>query len=346
MKSYKNLFEKIVSFDNLVLAAQRAQRGKRFRSEVLKFNYNLEKELLLLQDELISGTYQPGAYRTFYVYEPKCRLISAAPYRDRVVHHAICNILVPYWDKSMIPDNYACRVDKGSHRAIARFHYLAKKYPYVLKCDIRKFYDSIDHQILQEILFKHIPETRIRALLAKIIDCAGRISGLPDERDVPCERRRAGRISGLPIGNLTSQWFANLYLTGFDWFAVRQLKTGGYVRYMDDFACFARTKQELHFLRGRLAEYLAGLRLAFSPGKCNLYRTASGVNFLGFRIFPTHRKLLKHNVHRLKRRLRYFQRKLRQQKITLADIRCSLMSWLGHAQAGNARSLVAALFCW
>jgi len=326
MKSYKNLFERIVAFDNLLLAAQRSQRGKRFRNEVLKFNYDLEKELLLLQTELIAGTYQPGQYRTFYVYEPKCRLIAAAPYRDRVVHHAICNILVPYWDRAMIPDNYACRVGKGSHRAIARFHYFAKKYPYVLKCDIRKFYDSIDHRILQEILFKHIPEIRVRALLTKIINCAG-------------------RTGGLPIGNLTSQWFANLYLTGSDWFAVRQLKAGGYVRYMDDFACFARTKQELHFVRRRLCEYLAGIRLAFAPGKCNLYRTADGVNFLGFRIFPTHRRLLKHNVHRLKRRLRCFSRRLRQNEITLADIRCSLMSWLGHAQAGNARSLATALFC-
>jgi retron-type reverse transcriptase len=161
MKSHKNLFERIVSFDNLLLAATKAQKCKRFKNEVLKFNFNLEKELLNLQEELIPGEYTPGQYRTFYVNDPKHRKISAAPYRDRVIHHAVCNIFAPLWDKAMIFDSYACREGKGTHKAICRFTEFARKNNYVLKCDIGKFFDSINHSILKYFLFSRIKENKV-----------------------------------------------------------------------------------------------------------------------------------------------------------------------------------------
>jgi retron-type reverse transcriptase len=328
MKSYKNLFARITDFANLHEAARLTQKGKRFCPETLRFNYGLERELLALQEELLSGAYQPGGYRAFYVNDPKHRRINVAPYRDRVVHHAICNILAPLWDSSMIADTYACRKGKGTHQAILRFNQFARRYPYVLKCDISKFYDSIDHAVLKKILFRRIPEVKVRALLAKIVDSAAVVSGT---------------TASLPIGNLTSQWFANLYLSDFDYFVKTTLCCPAYVRYMDDFAFFAATKTKLHTVFSVARDYLAGLGLTLVERKCNLYRVTDGVNFLGFKIFPTHRLLLKRNIHRVKRRLCWFQRRFKTGDLSLQTVRQSMASWRGHARWGDTYSLCVAL---
>ncbi len=146
MKTYKNLYDSICAFDNLRLAAKKAQRGKRNQTNVSRFNIELEKELLLIRHELQDHVYQPGAYRTFTIYEPKIRLISAAPYRDRVVHHALCNIIEPIFERTFIFDSYANRVGKGTHKTIKRYQAFSRKNCYVLKCDIRKYFPSIDHE--------------------------------------------------------------------------------------------------------------------------------------------------------------------------------------------------------
>jgi retron-type reverse transcriptase len=320
MKSYKNLFERIVSFENLLLAARKAQKGKRYRDNVLNFNYSLEQELFELQNKLINGDYSPGTYHTFIINDPKTREISVAPYRDRVVHHAVCNVIAPYWDKSMVHDAYACRKDKGTHKAILRFTEYARKNKYVLKCDIRKYFASIDHARLKEILFKKIPERKARALLAGIIDSNG-----------------SGR--GLPIGNLTSQWFANMYLNDFDHWLKENIKCATYIRYMDDFTIFADDKKVLGDILSKIREYMTGLYLKLHENKCQTFRTADGVNFLGFRIYPTHRVLLKRNVHRVKRRLRYFQRKYAEGLMDISVIQRSLASWLGHVKWGDTYNL-------
>jgi retron-type reverse transcriptase len=145
MKRYGNLWPAITAFDNLLQAHRQAQKGKRFRGNVLAFNHNLESELLRLKDELLTKTYQPGPYRTFEIVEPKRRMISAAPYRDRVIHHALCNVIVPLMEPTFIDDSYANRVGKGSHRALRRFTQFAHNYRYVLQCDIQKYFPSIDH---------------------------------------------------------------------------------------------------------------------------------------------------------------------------------------------------------
>jgi len=152
MKRYGNLYHQIVEFENLLLAARQAQKGKKFRDNVLKFNYNLENELIKLKQDLIDKTYQPGSYRTFHLTSPKSRLISAAPYRDRVVHHALCNIIVPIFEKTFIDDSYANRLGFGTHRALKKFTHFARNSQYILQCDIRKYFPSIDHEILKQLL--------------------------------------------------------------------------------------------------------------------------------------------------------------------------------------------------
>ena len=170
MKRYGKLWHQIIDWSNLLLAARYAQKGKRFRDNVLAFNYNLEPELFKLESELKSKTYRPGKYRSFRIYDPKPRLISAAPYRDRVVHHALCNIIVPLIEKSFIHDTYANRVGYVTHRALARFIEFARSSRYVLQCDIRKYFPSIDHEILKQIIRRKIKCQDTLWLIELIID--------------------------------------------------------------------------------------------------------------------------------------------------------------------------------
>ena len=170
MKRYGNLWTQITDFSNLLSAAQKAQKGKRFRANILAFNYNLEQELQQLQTELQTKTYIPGEYRTFEIKEPKPRMISAAPYRDRVVHHALCNVIAPIFERTLIHDCYANRVGFGSHRALRRFTKFARSSKYVLQCDIRKYFPSIDHEILKSILRRKIKCPDALWLIDTLID--------------------------------------------------------------------------------------------------------------------------------------------------------------------------------
>ncbi len=239
MKRYGNLWDQIVDWSNLFLAARYAQKGKRFRDNVLAFNYNLEPELFKLQFELKAKTYCPGAYRSFRIYDPKPRLISAAPYRDRVVHHALCNIIVPLLDRSFIHDTYANREGYGTHRALKRFIEFARSSQYVLQCDIRKYFPSIDHEIFKQIIRRKIKCKDTLWLIDSIID--GSNLQEPVVEYFPGDDSLTPMISrkGLPIGNLTSQFFANLYLNNFDHFIKEKLRVKKYLRYVDDFSLFS-----------------------------------------------------------------------------------------------------------
>lgn len=239
MKRYGNLWPAIIDFSNLLAAARHAQKGKRFRPNVLDFNYNLEQSLLDLKAELESKTYKPGKYRTFEIKEPKPRLISAAPYRDRVVHHALCNVIVPIIEPTLIYDTYANRECKGTHRALQRFTRYARSSTCLLQGDIQKYFPSIDHEILKTRLRRKIKCPDTLWLIDRIID--GSNEQIPaafhfrnDDLLSPLGRRR-----GLPIGNLTSQFFANVYLSGFDHFVKQTLGVKKYLRYVDDFALFS-----------------------------------------------------------------------------------------------------------
>jgi len=217
----------MISFESLLEVAAKAQRGKRFRPAVARFHFTLERELLVLQAELASKTYRPGPYRSFYIYEPKQRLISAAPYRDRVVHHALTGVLEPIFERSFVFDSYACRKGKGTHAAVARCRNHARRFRYVLKADIRKFFPSVDHDILKHLIAGKIKDPNVLWLMGLILDHSNPQEPLlqwfpEDDLFTPAERRR-----GFPIGNQTSQFFANVYLDPLDHFVKDRLGVDG-----------------------------------------------------------------------------------------------------------------------
>jgi len=344
MKRYGNLWHQIIAFENLLNAARQAQRGKRFRHNVLTFNYNLETELFQLKTELEQKTYQPGTYKTFEIVEPKRRLISAAPYRDRVVHHALCNIIVPIFERTFIADSYANRVGFGTHRALRRFTQFARSHRYVLQCDIRQYFPSIDHAILKTQLRRKLKCKDTLWLIDTIIDNSNEqdpvVDHFPgDQLLTPLERRR-----GLPIGNLTSQFFANVYLNGLDHFIKEQLKIKNYVRYVDDFALFSDDHECLAIARSAIEDYLAGVRLTIHPIKSQLFETKQGANFLGFRILPDRIRVRTENLRRARRRIRRLQTDYNQGKISGQEIYQSLQSWVAHLEQGDTWRLRQKIF--
>lgn len=237
MKRLGHLWDSIVTFDNLLLAYRKARRGKRSRDEVALFALNLEKELFQIQEALVNQTYQPGTYRLFILYERKPRQISAAPFRDRVVHHALMNIVEPLLDKRFIADSYACRQGKGVHLAVARYQQWANRYAYALKLDVARYFPSIDHTILKAQIAHHLKDPQVLWLFDTILDHSPLFPPAPliyfpgDDLFTPVERRK-----GIPIGNLTSQFLANLYLDGLDHFIKQELQVDAYLRYVDDCA--------------------------------------------------------------------------------------------------------------
>ncbi len=223
MKRQGNLWEGIISFENLLLAAHAAARGKRFKPGVARFLFDLESQILRLREELASKSYRPGPYRTFTIYEGKTRQISAAPFRDRVVHHALTGVLDPIFDRSFIVDSYACRRGKGTHAAVNRCQQFARRHGYVLKADVRKYFPSIDHEILKTLITRKIKDLDVLWLVGLIIDRSNPqgpvLMWFPgDDLFTPTERRR-----GLPLGNQTSQFFANVYLDPLDHFVTDRL---------------------------------------------------------------------------------------------------------------------------
>lgn len=343
MKRIGNLWPQVTAFDNLVAAARQAQRGKRFRDNVLQFNYELESELIALQTELATHTYCPGPYRTFEIFEPKRRLISAASYRDRVVHHTLCNIIAPVFEHTFISGSYANRLEFGTHKALNKFTYFLRKNTYILQCDIRKYFPSIDHLILKQIIRRKIKCPDTLWLLDTIIDASNEqepaVAYFPgDDLFTPHERRR-----GLPIGNLTSQFLANVYLNGFDHFIKEELKAACYVRYMDDFALFSDNRAFLKDARLKIEAYLANLRLRIHPIKSQLFETRRGANFLGFRVFPEYIRVRAGNLGRARRRFRHLQDDYQKNKIESAKVLQSLRSWsahLAHADTWRLREQV------
>ncbi len=344
MKTYNNLYPQIYSFENLFRASQNAQKGKKQQPNVAQFNLRLEAELFQLQNELREKTYQPGEYRSFLLTEPKERMVSAAPYRDRVVHHALCNITAPIFERTFIYDTYANRKGKGMHAAIERFQHYARRYPYVLKCDIRKFFPSIDHLLLkQELRWKIVCPATIW-LIDTIIDNSNlqepHLVYFPgDDLFTPQQRKR-----GLPIGNLTSQWWGNIYLNRFDHFVKETVKAPGYIRYVDDFVLFASEKRELHAFRKELENYLANLRLVLHPNKTQIYQVKAGVPFLGFKVFPQYRIVLKQSTRRYKRFLRKKLKHREAGKLSPEALEAGLNSWLGHIRFGNHQRLEKNIF--
>jgi retron-type reverse transcriptase len=344
MKRYGNLWHQVIKLENLYQASRQAQKGKRFRDNVLAFNYNLESELFELQQELQAKTYQPGNYRTFRIYDPKPRLISAAPYRDRVVHHALCNIIVPLIDRSFITDTYANRVGFGTHRALHRFIQFARSSRYVLQCDLRKYFPSIDHEILKQIIRQKIKCKDTLWLIDTIIDGSNPqepvIEYFPgDDLLTPLLRRH-----GLPIGNLTSQFFANVYLNDFDHFIKEKLRVKKYLRYVDDFALFGDERDFLAQARSEIEQYLTTLRLKIHPIKSQLFETRHGANFVGFRVLPERVRVRNDNLRRARRRIKQLQADYARGEASLKDLIQRLQSWEAHLKHGDTYRLRQDIF--
>jgi len=341
MKTHRHLYPGLCDFENLYLAYRKARRGKRGKYTVAAFECRQEEELLTLQAELQSQTYTPGAYRSFYIHEPKSRLISAAPFRDRVVHHALCQTIEPIWERRFIYDSYANRLGKGTHRAIDRTQQFARNYPFVLQCDIRQFFPSIDHAILRVELARLIADPKILWLCDQILDSGvGVLSEAYEMVWFPGDDLLAIlRPRGLPIGNLTSQFWANVYLNSFDHFVKRILRCNAYVRYVDDILLFAANKQQLWDWRFAIIQYMAGLRLTLHAGKAQVFPTETGIPFLGFRIYPSHRRVKYRRVVGYRRHLRHLVHEVINQQQPLSSLQCSIQGWVNHVRYADSWGL-------
>ncbi len=335
------LFERIAAFDNLHEAAREARRGKRFKDETARFHQHLGENLVELRDELLSGGYRPGEYRTFWIQDPVRRQISAAPYRDRVVHHALCRVTQPLLERSFVFDSYANRTGKGTHAALDRCTEFTRRFGYVLQCDIRLFFPSIDHQILLEAIERRIGmgNGRTMRLIESIVANANPQPPaefyFPGDRLwTPYERRK-----GLPIGNLTSQLWANFYLDPFDHFIKDRRGAPGFVRYVDDFLIFSDDKGRLGELLEEARERLARLRLLLHPRKCRLYPVLEGIPFLGFRVFPRSRRLLPKPVTRARRRLQELAERYHAGEAGMKEVCQSVTAWIAHASHGDTKGL-------
>jgi len=344
MKTYTNLYESICSFENLLSAWRQARRGKRNKGVVAAFEVNLENELVSLRNELLSQTYVPGAYRAFMIFDPQKRMISAAPFRDRVVHHALCNIIGPIFERTFVNESYANRVGKGTHRAVDQYQRWSRRKKYVLKCDIQKFFPSIDHDVLKRAIRRKICCVKTLWLVDSIIDNSNAQEPVLDYYTgdtlfTPIERRK-----GLPIGNLTSQFWANVYLSALDHFVKERLRCKYYLRYVDDFIVLGDEKQTLHRVRREIGGLLESLRLVLHGRKTRVLPVAEGLDLLGYRVFPDFRLLRKENVRRFRTRMRILQRKYTLGMIPLRDVRNSIHGWLGHARRADTHRVRRAIF--
>ncbi len=321
-------------------------RGKRSRGAVAAFTFQLEDNLFQLQEELAAETYRPGHYTSFTIHEPKKRLISAAPFRDRVVHHALCRLIEPAFERSFIGHSYANRVGKGTHRALDTCQRWLRRYRYVLPCDIKQFFPSIDHTILQRTLNRQIQDGGLRRLIQLILQSGGGV--LREEYGMVYFRNddlfAANRERGLPIGNLTSQFWANCYMNAFDHFVNRALGCGAYLRYVDDFLLFADDKAALWQWRAAIIERLATLRLTLHEAAAEVRPTGEGVRFLGFRLFSTHRRLVAHKGHYFQRKLRRLITAYQQHQIDRITFAQALHGWINHVRYGDTWGLRRTLF--
>ena len=335
-----NMYEELTAWSNLLLAYRKASKGKRGHPNVASFEYHLEDNLLQLQEELQTQTYQPGTYVNFVIHEPKRRVISAAPFRDRVVHHALCNLIEPIFERSFIDDSYANRVGKGTHCALDRCQQFVRRYPYVLSCDLRQFFPSLDHAVLRDILWQKITDPQVRWLVNQILASGAHV--LKDEYQMiwfaEDDLLAVNRPRGLPIGNLTSQFWANCYLNPFDHFVQRELRCPAYLRYVDDMLFFSDDKAQLWAWKAAIENRLAQYRLTIHS-RAQPHTVSKGVAFLGFRIFA--------NQRRIKRRKGiYFQRKFQQMvvdyadgAVSFADLTAVVQGWVNHVRYGNTIGL-------
>jgi RNA-directed DNA polymerase len=344
-------FGRVTAWDNLLRAWRQAARGKRGARSVAAFEHQVADRLLALQEELLAGDWRPGPYVHFYIHEPKRRRISAAPFRDRVVHHALCNVIEPAFERLFIPASFANRPGKGTHRAVDRVQALARRYPYALRLDIVQHFPSIDHQVLLETLFREVRDPRVRALVARVVasgdrvlEQAYRMVWFPGD-----DLLAACRPRGLPIGNLTSQFWSNCYLHPLDQLVTRELGCRAYVRYVDDMALFADDKASLWAWKRAIVDRLARLRLTVHAGQAQVMRCSAGVPWLGFVVYPDHRRVKGRKVVQATRRLTQRFDDWRAGRISFGEFDASVQGWINHvryADTWGLREHLLGRFVW
>ncbi len=338
------IYTQLCSWDNLLSAYRKAAKGKRSQPNVAAFEHRLEDNLVQLQAELQNQTYQPGPYTSFYIHEPKRRLISAAPFRDRVAHHALCNLIIPIFERTFIADSYANRVGKGTHRALDRVQEFARRYRYFLFCDVQQFFPAVDHAILRHILARKIDDPRVMWLVDRILASGiGVLTEAYKMRYFPGDDLFAvDRPRGLPIGNLTSQFWANCFMNPFDHFVKRQLSCRGYGRYVDDLVLFADHKQTLWDWHKAGIERLAQYRLTIHPG-AQPKPVTEGIPFLGFIIYPDRRRLKRRKGLHYRRKWQDLLVAYEAGLIPLETVTASIRGWTNHVRYGNTVGLRKAI---
>ena len=320
MKRVGHLFERVVDFHALCGAARRAARGKRSSQAAAAFLMELEPEALRLQRELLDGSYRPRPYRSFCIQDPKPRRISAAAFRDRVVHHAVCAALEPVFERYAVADSYACREGKGTLAAVKRAQAFSRRHGHFLKLDVRRYFETLDHAVLEALLRRLLKDRSVLRLIHVFLEAGA--PGCPPGR-------------GLPIGNLTSQHFANLYLGPLDHFIKEDLRIPGYCRYLDDLLLLSGDREQLVYARAQVGEFLSSrLKLELRDEVTRLAPVQAGVPFLGFRIWPG---LVRFDPARARRFRRRFRGRLAAWAAGELDepslVRCSesLIGWARHA---------------
>ncbi len=330
MRIYDNIFEQIVSPENLFSAWDVFKQDKRNRPDVSQFEWRLEENIFQLHRELARKTYRHGPYEGFYIKDPKQRHIHKATVRDRILHHAVFSVVNPIFEPTFIPTSFSCRVGFGTHKGVEVLEEITRKvsrnnaHPcFVLKCDVRKFFDSVDHEILLSIIKKRIRDIDALWLLEVIV-----------------RSYESGPGKGIPIGNLTSQLFANVYMNELDQFVKHRLKIKHYVRYTDDFALVSENAEELKKLIPPISEFLENeLALKLHPNKSILRSICQGVDFLGYVIFPKHRLIRSKTKHRMFRKLEKRMEEYRNGNITKLTFEQSLQSYLGVLSHANTYTI-------
>ena len=335
-------WNKLISLENLHDAYLKAAKGKRQRQEVILFEVDMERQLYELREKLKSYSYQPGQFRTFTIYDKKPRIICAAPFVDRVVHHALMNVVEPILESVLTPHCYACRKGMGVHSAVNHYQQGARRFTYALKLDIASYFACIDRDLMQEQLGTLVDDASINWLFGQIITGAPKPDYAPlwPGADLVDAMQRS---CGMPIGNLTSQHLANLYLNPIDLWLENDSRVPLWLRYVDDIVLLADSKAVLWQLKNELSARLAELRLSIHPSKCQVVPCRCGLEVLGYRVFPTHRRLARHNGYRFRRKLRTLSRRYARGEIDLDRVSASVAAWLGHSKHADALGLQTAI---
>lgn len=338
------LWEQVVSPQALHTAFRNAARGKRRRPDVAAFAWDQERLLLELHERLVAGEWRPGGYRQFELVERKRRIISVAPFADRVVHHALMAVVEPLLDARMHPHSYACRRGMGTHMAVTWYQRQARRYAYALKLDLARYFPSIDHDCLKRAVRAVVADIRVLALIDALIDSGGSsVAALgwawPGEDLVDQMQRRVG----LPIGNLSSQVLANWLLDAIDWALSARPGIGAYLRYVDDLVLLSDDKAALWAAVDWLDDALAALKLRRHPRKLQLQPTRLRLDLLGYQVSRQRRWLRNDTAYAARRRLRAVADDYRAGRIELKQVRSHVAAWIGHARHADSLGLRRAI---